>query len=264
MRIYTRGATPDLRHGLVSLLLAAFDAAPGEVVLVSPWMRDVELPTAGIGHFSSVFGGHRDRVVLSEFLGRLTGRHRVTLVVKPPAELVPLADVRRLVDVVEARAGLLAEEELRDYDATERAVQALNAQAEALEAAVTIHAATLRMGWALSEAGADLRFLDHVHAKLLWTPAGALLGSANFTQGGFGRNEELMVEVTTPAEHGRLGNTARDIATRATGAHEYDLRAPLRKATVSDANLAAWSERLEAGGRPRAADLLRQLRRFVR
>jgi hypothetical protein len=58
-----------------------------------------------------------------------------------------------------------------------------------------------------------------------------------------------MVEDATPAEHRRLGDAARDLAKRATGALEFDLRPTLRKATVRNGKVAEWAGSLEAGGR---------------
>src|SRR3954466_2568995 len=49
MRIYLRGTSPTLAQGLVGLLMETRDAQPGEVWLISPWLRDVVLPVRG--HF---------------------------------------------------------------------------------------------------------------------------------------------------------------------------------------------------------------------
>jgi hypothetical protein len=261
VRIYTRGREPDLRHGLVSLLLAAFDAEPGEVWLISPWLRDVELPASGIGHFASVFGGHREHVLLSELLVRVASRHRLGVVVKPPGELVPLRAVQQLVQVAEARNALVREAGISDYVAAEQAMAALAGQAAALSAQVTMHADTLRLCRTLHDRGAEVRFLDRLHAKLLWTGAGTLLGSANFTHGGFGSNEEIMVEVTTLKEHLELGETARDFAGRAVPISAYDLRGALAEAGVSEAQLRGWPASLGHADLP--AELLRELSTFL-
>jgi hypothetical protein len=259
VRIYTRHREPDLRHGLVSLLLAAFDPEPGDVWVISPWMRDVELPVADLGHFASVFGGHREQVRLSEMLARLAARHRLTLIVKPPGELVPYGEIRRLLEVVETRTQIQGERGIQDYDVVDRTLQTLKAEADALAAAAMQHADTLRMAWMLREQGAELLFLERLHAKLLWTPAGSLLGSANFTNGGFGGNEELMVEVTTADEHLGLEGAAREFAAHATPAAVYDLAAALRRVDVSVPEFRTWTSRLAAAGQDPLAELLRQL-----
>ncbi|CAA9370272.1 MAG: hypothetical protein AVDCRST_MAG68-5677 [uncultured Gemmatimonadetes bacterium] len=263
MRIYTRDRSPDLRHGLLTHLLDAFDAPPGDLLLISPWLRDVDLPVADAGHFSTVFGGHRERVALSELLGRLVARHRVVVVVKPPAELIPLDRLRRLVQVLAARAALLAEVRIRDFDVTERTAVTFGTEAEGLEQEFTKHAATLHMVSALRATGAEIRFLDNLHAKFLWSRAGAMLGSANFTNAGFGRNEELMVEITTREEHERLGATALEFVGRATAAAAYDLGAGLRSAGIQPAQFHEWPSVLEVGGRAQAASLTRELQTFL-
>ena len=261
MRIYTRGREPDLRLGLVSLLLSAFDAEPGEVWLISPWLRDVELPASGIGHFASVFGGHREHVLLSELLVRVASRHRLGIVVKPPGELVPLHAVQQLVQVAEARNALMQEAGISDYVATEQAMSVLAGQVADLTTQVTMHADTLKLCRTLHNRGAEVRFLDRLHAKLLWTGAGTLLGSANFTQGGFGSNEEIMVEVTTSKEHLELREAARDFAGRAVPISAYNLRGALAAAGVSEAQFRGWPASLGDDGLP--AELLSELNTFL-
>jgi phosphatidylserine/phosphatidylglycerophosphate/cardiolipin synthase-like enzyme len=262
VRIYATGREPGLANGVVSLLLAAIDAEQGEVCLVSPWLRDVELPVAGQGHFASVFAGHRDTVWLSELLGLVASRHRLTIITRTPGELVPLAQLRTLHEVLRTRVAIAAEEAIRDYDAVEYAVAALTRQANALSDALLQHAPTLSMGSLLAQRGADVRFLERLHAKLLWTPAGSLLGSANFTAAGLARNEELMLEVTSLAEHQQLREVARDFARRASAAGRYSLSPALRRFRLTATELRAWTEgpmkqRTELHG------LLRQLLAFI-
>lgn len=264
MKIYTRDSTPDLRHGLLALLLAAYDAEESDVVLVTPWLRNVELSVHDAGHVDSVFGSRRDRVTLAELLGRLATRHRVSVVTKPPAELVPLTSAQRLARVVAARHAMSADAGVLDYDVADRALTVLDAEAEALENEVMMHAETLELGLVLRGVGANVRYLDNLHAKLLWTPVGAMLGSANFTHGGFGKNEELMVEVTTPTENRQLGDTARALVARGTPAAAYDLRPSLRRADVDASDVLAWPAGLETGGREKAAKVLRSLHSMIR
>jgi phosphatidylserine/phosphatidylglycerophosphate/cardiolipin synthase-like enzyme len=262
VRIYLRGTAPDLARGLLGLLVDALDAEPGDVWLISPWLREVELPVPG--HFASVFGGHRDQVPLTELLGRAVQRHRLRVVTKPPAELVPLREVRRLAGLLDARTRIMAEERIRGYEAVDRAVEALNAEAAVLAAYVVRHAATLRIGWELRERGAELFFLDRLHAKLLWTPAGALLGSANFTGGGLGGNEELMVEITGLEEGLQLADAAQVLQHRATDAGSYDLGPALRQADVRQEEFLAWPDQFAVAGHAALAELLRSLRRALR
>lgn len=246
------------------MLLAAIDAEPGEVFLISPWLRDVGLPVAGLGHFVSVFGGYRDTVTLGDLLSVVASRHRLTVVTRTPGELVPLARLRTLHEVLRSRAAMIAEEAIRDYDAVDRAVAALTAQTDVLTEEVLQHAPTLALGRSLRERGADFRVLDRLHAKLLWTAAGGLLGSANFTAAGLARNEELMVEVTAPVEHRQLGDVAKDFASRATPVDDYDLRPALRRARVHPPELRAWAEGLRSEDRPGLEPLLRELLTYLR
>jgi phosphatidylserine/phosphatidylglycerophosphate/cardiolipin synthase-like enzyme len=244
---------------LVGLLLATFDAEPGDIWLISPWLRDVELPVARLGHFSSVFGGHRDLVTLADVLARMAQRHRLRVVTKPPAELVPLSDLRRLMELWEATARIRADKELQGYAAVDDAVRTLNAEAAAIEDGATQHFETLRIAFALQRQGADLLFLPRLHAKLLWTPSGALLGSANFTGGGFGGNEELMVEVTTSKEHGELGTAAATLSSRAVSVERYSITAALQRVGIGVPELRTLGEHARSGDRTRLRDLLRWL-----
>lgn len=257
MRIYLRATPPDLAEGLIGLLIETRDAPPGEIWLISPWLRDVSLPVRG--HFASVFGGHREQVPLSEILARLARRHRLTVLTKPPAELIPLAQVRRLADLVETRSQMLAEEEVQGYEVVNLALEALKREAAALAAEATRHAETLRMGRVLSSHGAQLFYLERLHAKLLWTPAGALLGSANFTGGGFGVNEELMAEVTTDREKALLADAAGELVRRGVPAAEYDPGPALRKLGIAPWQLLEWRARFSTAGYAELDDLLHSL-----
>lgn len=68
-----------------------------------------------------------------------------------------------------------------------------------------------------------MAYVDRLHAKLLWTPRGALVGSANFTNGGLVSNEEVMLEVTDRTAHAALLATGRAMASRALPAERYRL-----------------------------------------
>lgn len=94
---------------------------------------------------------------------------------------------------------------------------------------------------------------------LLWTLAGALFGSANFTGGGFGGNEELVAEITALEEGQRLVGAAREIQRHPTEVGSYDLQPALRQAGVRREEFLAWSERFGAAGHTALAELLRAL-----
>src|SRR5690606_38850208 len=122
------------------------DAERGDVWLISPWLRDVELPVAGQGAFASLFGGHRERVTLSEVLGSLATRHRLHIVIKPPDELVPLGDVKRLFELFRAMQELRDEEGLLAYESVSTALHTLSDEVAALAGSATMHTETLRIG----------------------------------------------------------------------------------------------------------------------
>jgi phosphatidylserine/phosphatidylglycerophosphate/cardiolipin synthase-like enzyme len=234
VRIYARDHGPDLRSGLLGLLLAALDAEPSDVWLVSPWLREISLPISREGHFASVFGSHRDEIRLTDILLRIAHRHAVHVIAKPPHELVPLETLQRIVELLDDRDALARDDEARDYEAVERASTALSDEIAALGRDLTRHAETVAMLSHMWDAGIDVRVLDHLHAKLLWTPAGAILGSANFTHGGFARNEELMVEVSVAAQLAELRAAAEGFGQRSSAIASY--------------SLTRWLERLGIGG----------------
>jgi hypothetical protein len=246
MRIYVKDRSPDLRTGLLGVLLAALDAEPSDLWLVSPWLREIALPIADHGHFASVFGGHRDEARLSELLERLARRHAVHLIAKPPDELVPLDVVRRIGELLDDRDLLLRDAEAREYETVERALTALGDEVAALGRDVTRHGETLRMLTGLAELGVDVAVLPNLHAKLLWTPAGAILGSANFTYGGFAVNEELMVEVSVGGQLEELRATAERFRERAVRLAAYSLGPALRRFGLGGARFHALVARVAA------------------
>jgi phosphatidylserine/phosphatidylglycerophosphate/cardiolipin synthase-like enzyme len=217
MRIYTRERQPDLRAGVLGLLLSTVDTQSSQVWLIAPWLRDITLPIGDHGHFASVFGSYRDEVTLTEVLFRLRRDHEVHVVGKPLDELVPFSTVRRIVELLDDRDVLLADQEARVYESAERVLTALGDEIAALGREVTRHAETVAMLVDLAERGIAVHVVPHLHAKLLWTPAGAMVGSANFTHGGFALNEELMVEVSQPQHLADLRTAAAEIAARGTG-----------------------------------------------
>ena len=116
MRVYTKGSDPNLATGVVGHLLSVIDSESSDVWLISPWLRDVELPVADVGHFASVFGGHREKVRLTELLARISRVHVLHLITKPPAELVPLSVVQRLVHLLRTRESVVSDANPRIRD----------------------------------------------------------------------------------------------------------------------------------------------------
>lgn len=221
MRVYTSSSLPTLAEGLASLLVDTMDAEPGRVIVVSPWVKDVALPVGRVGHFASLFGGHRDTVPVSEVLARLAVRHHVTVVTKPPHELVSGRDFSRLAAKLRTRRDVLAQEGRWDDDLWDDLVASLSHDVEDLARRVLVHSETVTVGLRLRAAGATLAYLPRLHAKLVWTPVGAVSGSANLTNGGLFANEELVLETTDAAAHDALAAAASDFAARAVPSSTY-------------------------------------------
>ena len=177
-------------------------------------------------------------VALAELLERAVRRHRLTLVTKPSAELVDLRAVRRLTDKQAARRRVAAHADLAGLDIVDELTAGIDADVRDLTAQAASHADTLRIAARVAAAGGAVAFLGRLHAKLLWAPPGALVGSANFTNGGLVTNDEVMLEVTDPAAHAALGATARAMTDRAVPAGQYRLtRCPFLKSLGSWAGI---------------------------
>ena len=253
MRIYTRAGPIGLRSGLLGLLLAAIDAESADIWLITPWLRDVDLPIGEQGHFVSVLGGQRDTVRLAELLLRLARAHRVHVVTKPFDELVPLVRVRRIGELLDDRDALSSDPEAREYESVERALITLGDEISALASEVTRHAEMVALLQSLSEQGIEVYVLPNLHAKLLWTPAGAMLGSANFTYAGVGHNEELMVEVSDPRHLADLRAAAAEFAERGMRLADDSIRPALARALLSPAEFRRLGDRL--GAEPALSEL---------
>jgi hypothetical protein len=232
VRIYARGGATGLQAGVLGLLLAAVDAEPSQIWLVSPWLRDVELPIGDQGHFASVMGGQRDEIRLSELLVRLRRRHDVHVVSKTIDELVSLNQVRRIAELLAHRDALQEDHDASSYEVTEHAIAGMGEEIAALADEVTVHAEMVSLLYGLADLGINVHVLDRLHAKLLWTPAGAMLGSANFTHGGVAWNEELMVEVSDPDELADLRAVAAGFAARGAPLETSSIRRGLERALI--------------------------------
>lgn len=236
MRLFTKTSDEPLARGLLRLLVDTCDVERGDVYLLSPWLCDIVLPLGDLGHFASLFGGHRIEVPLSEVLVRVAERHRLHVICKPPDELVEFADISRLLQKIDTRARLIAEEDFRDYAISDDLVEDLNNDIGHLATRVLNHAPTLHLIQQLESAGANTYFLPRLHAKFLWTPVGALVGSANFTNGGFFRNDELMLELSDMRSHSELRIAAEDFARRGVPRLRYSLAEACRRQRI-DTNI---------------------------
>ena len=230
MRVFSKADVPTLSPRLMRILLASLECSPGRVVLVSPWLKNVTLPIEG--HQASLMGGHRADATFEEVLARVAQRHSLHVIIKAPQELVGLREIQQLVVKVERRERLLTEEELIGYAVMDDIIADLNDDIAQLASGALRHYDTLDFALRLGEHGATVHFLHTLHAKLLWTPLHAFFGSANFTNGGLAWNDELMVEVTDPGGHQRLGEAADGFLQRATKASSYDFGTALKSAKL--------------------------------
>jgi phosphatidylserine/phosphatidylglycerophosphate/cardiolipin synthase-like enzyme len=105
--------------------------------------------------------------------------------------------------------------------------------------------------------------LDRLHAKLLWTPIGALVGSANFTNGGLLGNEELMLEATDPAVHGALEETARQFLGRSRPSEEHNLIRDLKQVDLSPQIIVSLASSAVMEPYPGLQQLLNNLAHFI-
>lgn len=230
MKVYGNYPEPTLSRGLAKLLVDSLDAK-GEVWLISPWLKDVRLAIAKLGDFASLLGGQREEIELSQLLTHIAEQHRLRVITKPPGELIPFRELKRLAYKLDLRRRLLEErekeEDLQVYDIIEEVIEEFNTEIEQLASAATVHAEAIRIGRMLQAKGAELYYLDKLHAKLLWTPLGSLIGSANFTNSGLSYNDELMVEITDPTELPKLRTLAQQMVNRAVPEQEYSLNKTL-------------------------------------
>lgn len=262
MRVFSRATETSLAPRFARLLLASLDCEPGRVILVTPWLKNVLLPI--VGHQASHFGGHVSEATLEEVLVRVAQRHDLRVVVKDLQELVGLREVERLVSKVESRERLLKEEELAGFAIRDELITDLNADIAQLADSALCHYDTVEFALRLRERGATVHFLRNLHAKLLWTPLHAFLGSANFTNGGLSWNDELMVEVTEPAAHAMLGEAANGFLERAVESSQYDFARPLRNAKLDKTVFQSYRTRIPAAEYPRLATALDHLGTMVR
>lgn len=263
MKVLTNRPEASLLPGVASLLVQALATGPNEVFLISPWLKDVRLPLADVGSFRPLLGADPDEMGLGDLLALVSRRHTVHLVIKPPGELVRVADLKRVADKQEVLIRLRDDEELQGLDVVDRVAGELEVDIREMARAAATHIETLRLAHRLRGGGARLYFLDQLHAKLLWTPQATLVGSANFTNGGLITNDELMLEVTDAAAHRSLLEAARSMTSRAVPAEHYHLgralaRVGLSANVISGDGIGRFTE-----GMPLMADLCLQLAPYL-
>jgi phosphatidylserine/phosphatidylglycerophosphate/cardiolipin synthase-like enzyme len=263
VKVLTNRPAPDLIRGLTSLLVRSLSAERGEVYLISPWLKDVRLPTGDVGSFRAALGGDPDEMPLSELLERTARRHALHVVTKPPHELIDLPTVRRISDERATRRRVTGHADLSGLDIVDELTASIDDDLRRLAAEAATGGETLRLVNRAGAAGAAVAFPDRLHAKLLWTPHGALVGSANFTNGGLVANEELMLEVTDAAAHAALLEAARAMAGRGTRAGRYRLTRDAERAELNVPLLRKRAATPTADDPPPLTEVLRLIAPFL-
>jgi phosphatidylserine/phosphatidylglycerophosphate/cardiolipin synthase-like enzyme len=115
----------------------------------------------------------------------------------------------------------------------------------------------------LQAKGAELYYLDKLHAKLLWTPIGALIGSANFTNGGLSYNDELMVEITDETELTKLQSIAQQMGNRAVLAQNYSLNKTLKREEYTLKDYLAFTDSQELQNFIDLQNLLKHINQWI-
>jgi len=264
VKILTNQPGSAILPAVTQLLVQTLAVDDAFVCLISPWLKDVRLPLGDVGHYASLLGGRREEIGLCELLALIARKHTLHVVTKPPSELVDVRLLKRLAEKVQARVNVLGAEDLRGYTIVEELATEFRRDIDDLSAAATTHAETVHLGLLLRDRGARLSYLDRLHAKLLWTPIGALVGSANFTYGGLISNEELMLEATDPGVQPALGEAARQFLARCRSSEAYSLSRELLRLDVPGGMLAELAGNPALGAYPALVQLLTNLAQFVR
>jgi phosphatidylserine/phosphatidylglycerophosphate/cardiolipin synthase-like enzyme len=220
-RIVTNTGPTKVAERIRSLLLDSLSATGGEMWIISPWLTDVDFSVSEAGHFASALGGSRERVLLSEVLEHAAERFDIHVITRPPHQLVRTSLLTRLQEkcTVYQRA---KESESARQDATyEDIMAALLDEIEYLADEVVKHVSTLQCASNFLDAGADLLYRPSLHAKLFWTPFGAMVGSANLTHSGLFQNPELVLETSNDEQIENLRRAACDLAKEAEPRDDY-------------------------------------------
>jgi phosphatidylserine/phosphatidylglycerophosphate/cardiolipin synthase-like enzyme len=220
-RIVTNLKTTKVAERIRSLLLDSLSATGGELWIISPWLTDVTLPVSEAGHFASVLGGGRERMLLSEILEHAAKRFDIHVITRPPHQLVQASLLTRLQEKCDVYQRAKESDAARRDSTYEDIMAALLDEIEHLADEAVKHIPTLRCASSFLDAGAELSYRTSLHAKLFWTPFGATVGSANLTHSGLFRNPELVLETSNEQQINSLQQAAQDIAEEAEPHKEY-------------------------------------------
>lgn len=220
MRFHVTDRSNRTKQLVATMLLESADQESSEIWLITPWLKNVEFNAEELGPHKSLLGSHRSTVTLLELLEKLSRRHLLHVVIKPPHELVSLPLLERIVTLQQEKKRLL-EEEL-DFDLERSLLTVLEDNLRDMTQQFLTHADTLLLSEKLANLGAKVSFRDALHAKLLWLPSGALFGSANFTNGGLTYNAELIAEVLDDENMAKLQQAAESIEAESHPRERYD------------------------------------------
>lgn len=218
---------------VVDLLLGSISIPARPVWVVSPWITDFEVDLRARGLLLPQLGFERTSIRLGDLLKLCARWNQVSVVVRPPHVLFGRGDLVRLVDLLQARATLLADKEPA-LGLARPALALLESETERIVTDATSHRDTIRFVRSVAgERNITVHFNPRLHGKILVTPAGALAGSANLTWSGMNSNDEVMLEVSEPDEIEQLHKVAEEMASRTfcQDARNYDF---LRELSIGE------------------------------
>lgn len=132
MKVLTNQPNPLLIRGVAPLLVRSLAVERSDVFLISPWLKDLRLPTTEVGPFRAALGGDPHVLPLAQLLERIARRHSLCLITKPPAELVDLRVIRRINDKQLARRRLTQHVHLTGLDIVDELTAGIDADVREL------------------------------------------------------------------------------------------------------------------------------------
>ena len=210
LSVYPR---PTIEDRVADLFIGVLGQKDREVWLVSPWITDFEIPLAQRGFLLPYLGSQLPSIRLSKLLELVARENAVSIVLRPPHVLIGRGDLGRLSELLATRAALSTS--LKDEPLVRQARVLLEQQCDAIAANATAHAETVDFAMRVASLpGASVHFNERLHAKLLVTPAAALVGSSNFTTSGMRYNDELTMLVSDAPDIASLYEAARATSAR--------------------------------------------------
>lgn len=259
MRVYNTYRNNEFARGVARHLIETLAYTGREVWLVSPWLKDVRLPVGELGHFASVLGSHFDELSLSDLLARVAERHTLHVITKPPAEFVPFQRVVLLDAKLEQYAELTGTDAFLKQTVLVNIAATLRSEIEQLVREIRTHEETFSIGRKLEAHGAKVYYLERLHAKVTWTSAGAFIGSANFTNGGFFYNDELILEVTDDKTHAAIYKQVQAMTRRAQSRSDYNLTKSLPRFQMDEFTFFEFANNPLLSDYPELKDFMNEL-----